>query len=63
MTLSRKGVPYIILEARDRYGGRVLNHKISGVELDLGASWVHSYSKNNPIAKEVKKLNWKPRKS
>ena len=31
---------------------------LDGVEMDLGACWVHSYSQKNPIQKEVAKLNW-----
>ncbi len=51
VTLSRNGVKYLVLEARDRIGGRIASTKVSDIELDLGACWVHSYSKTNPICK------------
>ncbi len=37
----------IILEARDRIGGRIwTDHKSCGVSIDLGASWIHGTEKN-----------------
>lgn len=61
VTLSRAGLSYVVLESRQRIGGRLFSEKISDVQIDLGGAWVHAYSKNNPIWKEVKKLNWKGR--
>jgi phytoene dehydrogenase-like protein len=63
VTLARKGISFALIEARDRMGGRILSTKIDGVEQDMGACWVHSYSKKNPICKEVNKIGWKSRKS
>lgn len=37
--LSRSGVDGIVLEARDRVGGRVHSHTIGGGAVDLGATW------------------------
>jgi len=31
----------VVLEARDRLGGRVYTAKHDGVPLDLGAQWIH----------------------
>ena len=39
----------IVLEARDRLGGRIRTDRSWGVPVDLGASWIHGV-KNNPIA-------------
>lgn len=48
--LNKQKVSYIVLEARDRIGGRVLSQKIDGVFIDLGASWIHAFSHQNPLA-------------
>ena len=42
-TLEQNNCPYLVLEARERIGGRVHGTKIDGIDVDLGASWVHSY--------------------
>jgi|LakMenEpi03Aug12_release.lakeMendotaPanAssembly.Ray.scaffolds.fasta_scaffold135494_2 hypothetical protein len=34
-------------------GGRVFCKNIDGVNVDLGASWIHSYSKKNPLSAHV----------
>ena len=39
----------IVLEARDRLGGRIRTDRSWGVPVDLGASWIHGVQ-NNPIA-------------
>ncbi|MEM8501254.1 MAG: NAD(P)/FAD-dependent oxidoreductase [Pseudomonadota bacterium] len=42
MALKRHGVPYTILEATDRYGGRVKkNDSFADFPIDLGAEWIH----------------------
>lgn len=39
--LHKAGVDYLILEARDRVGGRILNHSIGGGEIvEVGGQWV-----------------------
>lgn len=40
---------FIILEARDRIGGRAQTINIWNTALDLGASWIHGASPQNPI--------------
>lgn len=49
----------LILEARDRLGGRILSVKGSrdGVEYDLGASWFHDSLVNPMFEKAIKKGN------
>ncbi len=47
--LASKGRRVIVLEARDRIGGRIHTDRSWGVPVDLGASWIHGVQ-NNPIA-------------
>ncbi len=37
--LEKAGVDYVILEARNRTGGRVLSGQVSGLHVDMGATW------------------------
>ncbi len=46
--LSEAGREVIVLEARDRIGGRVLTDRSLGAPLDLGASWIHGVD-GNPL--------------
>lgn len=47
--LSDAGQTVIVLEARDRLGGRVYTERTTGRVTDLGASWVHGVT-DNPLA-------------
>lgn len=48
--LNENGYDVIVLEARDRTGGRILtDNSYEGYHLDVGASWIHGVD-NNPIA-------------
>ena len=47
-TLVDDGWKVIVLEARNRIGGRVWTDNSLGLALDLGASWIHGV-KGNPI--------------
>lgn len=49
---------YVVLEARDRIGGRVYSEKIGDTEQDFGASWIHNYGDSNPFKKLVEIYNW-----
>jgi monoamine oxidase len=49
-TLADKGWSVIVLEARERVGGRMWTNTSLGLPLDLGASWIHGI-KGNPITK------------
>lgn len=46
----------VVLEARDRVGGRVHTELVDGrLPLDLGAAWLHDLSSDNPLADFVRK--------
>lgn len=47
--LARHGRSVVVLEARDRVGGRVWTSRSDGNVLDLGASWIHGVD-GNPVA-------------
>ncbi len=49
-TLVDNGLSVIVLEARERVGGRMWTDHSLGLPLDLGASWIEGV-KGNPIAK------------
>ncbi|KAH3670872.1 hypothetical protein OGAPHI_000583 [Ogataea philodendri] len=58
--LNKNGIDTIILEARDRLGGRL--HTVtteSGLKLDLGASWMHDCLYNPLLKKSIEKGNVK----
>lgn len=55
-TLADKNINVMILEARNRIGGRIWTDKSLGMPVDLGASWIHGVNKN-PIADLAKKFN------
>ncbi|HWA99131.1 MAG TPA: FAD-dependent oxidoreductase, partial [Pirellulales bacterium] len=46
--LTAKKLDCIVLEARNRIGGRVWSDRAWGATLDLGASWIHGI-RGNPI--------------
>ncbi len=55
-TLVDKGVSVIVLEARNRIGGRTWTDTSLGLPLDLGASWIHRIT-GNPITRLAKEFN------
>ena len=52
--LMAKGVSVLVLEARDRIGGRAFTENSLGVPWDHGCSWLHS-SNINPWVKYAQK--------
>ncbi|KAK2978032.1 hypothetical protein RJ640_028714 [Escallonia rubra] len=46
----------ILLESRDRIGGRVHTDYSFGFPVDLGASWLHGVCKENPLAHVIGRL-------
>lgn len=57
-TLTDNGWSVIVLEARNRVGGRMWTDLSLGVPLDLGASWIHGVN-GNPITKLAKQFGVK----
>ena len=37
--LQRSGIDYHLMEARDRFGGRIMAHPHNGAVFDLGPAW------------------------
>lgn len=50
--LAAAGYDVVVLEARDRIGGRTWTHDVGGVPVDLGGSWIHGPA-HNPLAEFV----------
>ena len=50
--LTGAGQRVVVLEARDRVGGRVSTDRSGGVATDLGASWIHGVT-DSPVAAAV----------
>jgi len=44
--LADRGVGVIVLEARDRVGGRTWTERIGGAPAEMGASWIHGAQDN-----------------
>ncbi len=47
--LRRAGIASVVLEARDRVGGRLHTIDLAGVPVDLGGSWIH-HPIGNPLS-------------
>ncbi len=47
--LKSRGIESVVLEARDRLGGRVWTDRSLGAPVDFGAAWIHGIS-GNPIS-------------
>ncbi len=48
--LREAGLSVIVLEGRDRAGGRIWTDRTPGAPFDLGASWIHG-GQDNPLTK------------
>jgi protoporphyrinogen oxidase len=56
--LTEHQVPHLVLESRDRIGGRVYSQPFAGSLVELGASFVHSPEHpSNMIARYIEKNN------
>jgi monoamine oxidase len=51
--LRRAGIEVLVLEARDRAGGRTWTAPLGAGAIDLGAAWVH-YPVGNPLAEALR---------
>lgn len=47
--LRQAGIDHVVLEARDRVGGRLHTVDLAGTPVDLGGSWIH-HPIGNPLA-------------
>ncbi|KAE8709979.1 putative polyamine oxidase 4 [Hibiscus syriacus] len=54
--LHEASIQVTVLESRDRIGGRVHTNYSFGFPVDLGASWLHGVSKENPLAPLISRL-------
>lgn len=55
--LHDAGYRVITLEARERLGGRLMTYQEwDGINVDLGATWIHGAGPRNPIAQLAKKV-------
>lgn len=52
--LADAGRRVLVLEARDRLGGRVWTTEFAGRPLDLGAAWIHGYE-GNPLSEHARR--------
>ncbi|CAM6030844.1 unnamed protein product [Sphagnum balticum] len=55
--LQNSNFKVVVLESRDRIGGRVLTDHSFGFPVDMGASWLHGVCKDNPLATVIAKLH------
>lgn len=55
-TLHDASLQVVVLESRDRIGGRVHTDYSFGFPVDLGASWLHGVGNENPLAPLIGKL-------
>ncbi|KVH97550.1 Amine oxidase [Cynara cardunculus var. scolymus] len=54
--LHDASIQVIVLESRNRVGGRVRTDYSFGFPVDLGASWLHGVCKENPLAPVIGRL-------
>ncbi|KAM7266193.1 hypothetical protein ACFE04_004090 [Oxalis oulophora] len=54
--LHDASIQVVLLESRDRIGGRVCTDYSFGFPVDLGASWLHGVSDENPLAPLISRL-------
>ncbi|KAL9266199.1 putative polyamine oxidase 4 [Drosera capensis] len=54
--LFNAGFKVLLLESRDRLGGRIHTDYSFGCPVDMGASWLHGVCNENPLAPLIRKL-------
>ncbi|KAI3430073.1 Amino_oxidase domain-containing protein [Psidium guajava] len=54
--LHDASVKVILLESRDRIGGRIHTDYSFGFPVDMGASWLHGVCNENPVAPLIRRL-------
>ena len=60
--LTRLGWQVLVLEARDRIGGRAWTTGLGGAPVDMGAGWIHGID-GNPVAEFARKAGVRWRES
>ena len=56
--LTDRSIQHLILQGRDRIGGRIYSETFEGLQLDMGANYIHSRS-NNALSILMKDIGWK----
>jgi len=51
--LSENNINHLILEGRDRFGGRIYPNKFAGITVDVGATFIHNPCEGNQICKFI----------
>lgn len=51
--LTDAGWPVVVLEARERLGGRTHTADLGEARVDLGGAWIHGPNQDNPVAQYV----------
>lgn len=54
-TLRAAGCEVVVVEARDRCGGRAHSVELGGITVDVGAAWLQQYARN-PLARLAEQL-------
>ncbi|KAI3865121.1 hypothetical protein MKX03_024815 [Papaver bracteatum] len=54
--LHDASIKVVVLESRDRLGGRVYTDYSFGFPVDMGASWLHGVCRENPLASLISRL-------
>merc|ERR1719295_2524667 len=49
-------INFLVIEARERVGGRCYNSAFEGVSIDWGGKWIHGSCKKNPMKKLLNEL-------
>lgn len=57
--LTKAGVDHIVLESRDRIGGRITEKKFDGTTIALGASYLHNPNEANMVRRLLEEWQWK----
>lgn len=54
--LSNASIKVVLLESRNRIGGRIHTDYSLGCPVDMGASWLHGVCNENPLAPMIRRL-------
>ena len=51
-----KPIRFLVIEARDRVGGRCYNSGFNGISIDWGGKWIHGSCNKNPMRRLMNEL-------